>query len=115
MNDLGGKSYEPETPATSDERTLALLAQILGLFTCFIGPGIIWLVKKDQSDFIRRHCLQAIIWQVAIGVVANILGLITCGIGYVLYIVDILYVVIACIRANEGKVYEYPLVGGLLK
>ncbi|KUK94520.1 MAG: hypothetical protein XE06_0791 [Anaerolineaceae bacterium 46_22] len=43
---------------SSDEKLLAGLAYLLG----FIPAVIIWLLKKDQSPFIRFHALQAAIY-----------------------------------------------------
>ncbi len=47
---------------TADERTLAMLAELLQLFSWIIGPAIIFLVKRD-SKFVRFHALQAMLWQ----------------------------------------------------
>ena len=62
---------EPTHPApplgppgpTPDERTMAMLAELLQLFSWIIGPLIIFFVKRD-SPFVRFHALQAILWQV---------------------------------------------------
>jgi uncharacterized protein len=53
----------PETPSR-DECTMALLAHLLQVFTGFIGPLIIFLVKQD-SRFVKFHSLQALIWQLS--------------------------------------------------
>lgn len=49
-------------PVNSEERNLAMLAHILQIFTGFIGPLIIFLVKRD-SKFVRYHSLMALFWQ----------------------------------------------------
>jgi hypothetical protein len=41
-----------------DERTMAMLAELLQLFSWMIGPLILFLVKRD-SAFVRFHALQA--------------------------------------------------------
>ncbi len=51
-------------PPTPDERTLAMLAHILQTFSWFIGPLVIYLVKRN-SRFVAFHALQALIWQAA--------------------------------------------------
>jgi len=43
---------------SSDEKLLAGLAYLLG----FIPAVFIWLLKKDESSFIRFHALQAAIY-----------------------------------------------------
>lgn len=59
-------NWQPADPGvpTQDECTMALLAHLLQVFTGFIGPLIIFLVKKD-SKFVKYHSLQSLIWQAA--------------------------------------------------
>jgi hypothetical protein len=54
-----------------DDCTLALLAHVLQLITWWIGPLIIYLVKRE-SRFVSFHALQALIYQVLL-FVASIL------------------------------------------
>jgi uncharacterized membrane protein len=116
MNDLGGKSYAPETEATSDEKTMAIVAYILSLVCCFIGPLIILLIKKD-SHFVKMAAIQAIGFWVLAFVTSLILGIVTIFVGglgaYLVMIAQIIYVVVACLRASEGKIYEFPLSGSI--
>lgn len=41
---------------------MAMLAHLLQIFSWFIGPLVIFLMKKD-SLFVRFHALQALLWQ----------------------------------------------------
>jgi uncharacterized Tic20 family protein len=41
---------------------MAMLAELLQLFSWIVGPLIIFFVKRD-SLFVRFHALQAILWQ----------------------------------------------------
>jgi uncharacterized Tic20 family protein len=45
-----------------DERTMAFLAHLLQIFTGFMGPLVI-LVIKQNSPFVKFHALQALVWQ----------------------------------------------------
>ena len=47
---------------TQDEKTMALLAEILQIFTWWIGPLVIYLLKRE-SKFISFHAMQALLWQ----------------------------------------------------
>ena len=38
---------------------MAMLAYLLGVLTSFVGPLVLWLLKKDQSKFVAYHALQA--------------------------------------------------------
>jgi uncharacterized protein len=48
---------------TQDERTFALLAHVLGIFSGFIAPLVFFLVKRE-SKFVSFHALQALTWHV---------------------------------------------------
>jgi len=49
---------------TQDERTMALLVNVLAIFSSFLAPLIFYLVKKD-SRFVSFYSLQALIWHAA--------------------------------------------------
>jgi uncharacterized protein len=117
MNDLGGKSYAPAVEATSDEKTMAIVAYILSVLCCFIGPLVIFLIKKD-SHFVKVASLQAIGFWVLAFVASLLLSVVTFFVGgaggMLALLAMIVYVVIACIRASEGKIYEFPLSGPIV-
>jgi uncharacterized Tic20 family protein len=48
---------------TPDETTMAALAHLLQTMTWWIGPLIIFFVKRD-SKFVSFHALQALLWQI---------------------------------------------------
>ncbi len=58
---------------TQDEKTMAMLAHVLQIFTWWIGPLVIFIVKQD-SKFVRFHALQALLWQIAL-IVCWMLGM----------------------------------------
>lgn len=66
---------------TQDERSMAMLAHVLMIFTGFIGPLIIWLMRK-QSKYVSFHALQALWWQIlwAGVVVLLIMGFVVLGV-----------------------------------
>lgn len=134
---------EPETttPPTSDERTFAMLAHLLQLFGGFIGPLVIFFVKRD-SRFVAFHAIQALVWQVAyfilamIGVVAwlvlifstvamhsnsghssgpPVAILIFLPLIWLFFaggwIVTLILSVVYGIKANQGQWALYPIVG----
>jgi hypothetical protein len=58
----------PMSPAlpvpTQDERTMALLVNVLAMVSSFLAPLIFYLVKKD-SRFVSFYSLQVLIWHAA--------------------------------------------------
>jgi uncharacterized Tic20 family protein len=49
------------TAPTPDERSMAMLVHIIGVFTGFIGPLIFYFIKRD-SKFVSFHALQSLFW-----------------------------------------------------
>lgn len=61
-------------PPTQDERTMALLAEILQIFTWWIGPLVMYLAKRE-SKFVSFHAMQALLWQCAMMVLWMVCGM----------------------------------------
>jgi len=53
-----------------EDKTMAMLCHLLGILTAFLGPLIIWLVKKDQSPFVDDQGKEALNFQITL-VIAN--------------------------------------------
>ena len=69
---------------TSDERMFAMLSH----FSVFLGgillPIIFWAIKKDQSQFVRFHSLQAIFFHIAYFVILIVLVIVVVVIAMVM-------------------------------
>lgn len=100
---------------TQDEKTMAMIACILVIFTHWLGPLIIFLIKKDQSKFVAFHALQATI----LGAVASILTIATMftfGItALAAFIITVVFGIISALAANKGEWYEMPVIGKFAK
>ena len=90
---------------------------LLGLFLHFLGhllgPLIVWLVKRGDSPEIDAHGKESLNFQLSMLIydaIAGILCIILIGIPILvaLWIINTLLVIIASIRASEGKFYRYP-------
>jgi uncharacterized Tic20 family protein len=57
------ESAIPAPAPTKDEQTIAFLAQFLQIFTGFIAPLVIYLMKRE-SRFVSFHAMQALLWQI---------------------------------------------------
>jgi len=122
----GGQSIPgagPEQPGVaSDDKTMALLCHLLGIFTWFLGALIIWLIKKDQSRFIDHHGKEALNFQITVGIAYIAAGVITCltlGIGSpltaIVWVVNLVFCILATVAANNGQLYRYPISIRLVK
>ena len=100
---------------TSEEKTLGMLCHLLTIFTGFLGTLIIWLLKKDQSEFVDKQGKQALnfifsymIYYAAAGVLCIVLiGLLLLP---VLGIMQLVFAIMASVRAYSGEDWQYPLV-----
>lgn len=114
--ELGGS-----IPSTAEERTWGLFAHLSGLVATalstmgFIGPLIVWLVKKDQSAFVAYHGKEALNFQLNLLIYMLItlaITFATCGLTFPLPMAVGIYgmvmAIIAGIAANKGDLYRYP-------
>jgi uncharacterized protein len=79
-----------------------------------VGPLIVWLAKRQDSAEIDAHGKESINFQISMflwNIVAGILVLLVIGIPMLilLHVLNIIFVIVASIRASEGKLYRYPL------
>ena len=116
-NSYLGTDEAPVIPPTSDEKTMALLAHVLTFVFPILAPLIIYLVKKDESSFVAYHAKESLNFQITLLIVCFALAITIVGI-FVIWIALILayiLVIIATVRASEGKLYKYPFCIRLIK
>ncbi len=104
----------------SEENTMAMLCHLSALagfilpFGSILGPLVVWLVKKDEMSIVDRHGRDSINFQLTM-LIAYIVSfiLIFAVIGIILLPVVALFsfimVIVASIKAYEGKEFTYPL------
>lgn len=98
---------------TSDDKTMAILSHILCIVAGFLAPLIIYLIKKDNSPFATAHAKESLNFQLTM-LIAYIVSwvLVFLIIGFLLIfllaIANLVLVIIATIKASEGKFYKYP-------
>jgi uncharacterized membrane protein len=108
--------YDTFPELTQDDKTLAMLAYLLGIFTGFLGPLVLWVIKKDQSKFVAFHALQALFLHsvVVLGYILSSL-LVFVLIGFITYpaffVLGLVFSIVAGLAANRGEWYEIPIIG----
>jgi uncharacterized protein len=105
-----GIDAEPVISPTSDEKTLALLSHVLTFAAGFLAPLIIYLFKKDESSFVTWHAKESLNFQITIFIIIAVLFITVIGIllVWIVGICALVLVIIATIKASEGKLYKYP-------
>ena len=118
----------PAQPSV-EERNWAVGAHLSALVTfvgipSFVGPLVVWLMKKDESPFVGEHARQALnfnlsvlLYLIAASVASIVFLVATLGLGFlvlipVFLIVAVFLVVVliqASIAASRGESYSYPM------
>ena len=113
---------EPAQPQeiSQDSKNLAMLCHLLGLLTNFLGPLILWLMKKNDDAFVDEQGKEALNFQITIALAGIVGGATVCiVIGFILLaaaaIANIVFSIMACIAASKGKHYRYPVAIRLVK
>lgn len=120
-----------------DDRMWAMLSHLLvflgvpfPLVGAFVPPLVIYIVRREQSRFVAFHALQSLYFQAMmwlvymfIGAIGWVVAIATLGMGYLpvaafvgfIYFVSVLYIIWAGIKANNGDVFEYFIVGPIAR
>lgn len=120
------QTTETDGSVNKDERTWGMLCHLLALsgfiipFGSIIGPLIIWLIKKDEMNFVDDQGKESINFQLTMliaFIVSAILMLVAIGflLMVILAIFDVVVIIIASIKANDGIRYRYPYAIRFLK
>jgi uncharacterized membrane protein len=112
---------------TQDERVMAMVAYLLTFFFPFLGPLVVYLIKKDQSRFVAFHSLQALLLHLVGGVVGFLFwvsGIILaalhleilllpvgCIVMPALGLAVVVITLIGLVRSYSGQWYVAPVVG----
>jgi uncharacterized protein len=111
---------------TQDERTWGMLAHLTA-FSGFliplgniIAPLVVWLVKRDQSQFVADQGKEALNFNISVllaGAVCAALVFVLIGIllGVALFFYWLAMTIVAGIKASEGIRYRYPFTLRLIK
>ncbi|MHC4194977.1 MAG: DUF4870 domain-containing protein [Planctomycetota bacterium] len=79
-----------------------MLCHFLGIVG-ILGPLAVWVLVKDKHQFVYEQGKEALNFQLTVLICLAIL------------ILNVIFVVIAGVKANDGKPYRYPVAFRLLK
>ncbi len=102
----------PLPPQPTNDKTLCVLAHVLGLLTGFLGPLIILLASPNHE--VKRHARTALNWQISLiiyMIVSFVLMLILIGFLFIfaLMIMDLVFCIVGAVKASNGLFWKYPL------
>jgi uncharacterized Tic20 family protein len=110
----------PQALSHKEERQWAMFSHF-GTFAAFvipfgniIVPLVIWQIKKNESSYVVAHSKASLNFQISLmiySLAATLLVLIIIGIFLLigLFIFNLIVVIMAGVKANEGQYYRYPM------
>ncbi len=83
-------------------------------FGNIVAPLVLWALKKDEFEIVNVHGKEAINFQISITIyvlISVLLIFVIIGIPLLiaLGIFELIAIIIAAVKANEGKLFRYPL------
>ncbi|MFT7670874.1 MAG: putative Tic20 family protein [Planctomycetota bacterium] len=114
------------TTSDSASTNWALAAHLSGLLAYVTGlggilaPMVIWLIKKDEDEFVGRHALEAVNFQITVFIACVVsipLIFVIIGIPMILLVAlfQVVFSIIAALTAAQGSEYRYPWTLRLVK
>ena len=93
---------------------LAAFAGFLFPFGGIVGPLVCWLSKRDESTWINENGKASLNFQLsmllyivlAIPLIFIVIGIVIIGF---LAVLNIVFIVVASVRASKGEEFRYPL------
>jgi len=98
---------------TANDKNIAVLTHLGGIFFGFIPGLIVWLLKKDDNAYIGEQAREALNFQITMIIaymVAWILAFLLIGflLFPVLWIANLALCIVAATRVSKGEDYQYP-------
>lgn len=102
------------TDASANDKNLAVLTHLGGIFFSFVPGLIVWLLKKDDNPFLGEQAREALNFQITVLIgylLAWVLAFVLVGflLVPVIYVANLVLCLIAAVRTSKGESYQYPL------
>ena len=101
------------------DTTLAALSHASALVASFLGPLLFLILADDDDELVKRNAKNSLNFQLIIFVAMVVSGLLTAVlVGFLLLplvgLLDLVLVLIATLKANDGEVYSYPYTPSII-
>ncbi|WP_026908691.1 DUF4870 domain-containing protein [Paucisalibacillus globulus] len=105
---------------TEDDRLFAMLLYVLSLPFPVLGPLLIWLLRREHSEFVDFHgkeYFNFIISFTIYSIVSSILMIVLIGfiLIFVVGVAALVLTIIAAVKAYQGEAFRIPLVIRFIK
>ncbi len=97
----------------ANDKNIAVLTHIGGIFFSFIPALIVWLLKKDDSAYLGAQAREALNFQITMIIAYMAAGILAWVlIGFLLYpilwLANLVLCIMAAINVSKGEDYQYP-------
>lgn len=98
---------------SNDDKNIATITHLGGILFSALPAFIVWLLKKDDNEYIATQAREALNFQITVLLAQFIAGiLVWLLIGFVLipiiWLLNIVLCIIAAISTSKGETYRYP-------
>ena len=102
------------TDSVANDRNIAVLTHLGGIFFSFVPGLIVWLLKKDDSAYIGEQAREALNFQITVLIgymLAWVLALVLVGFLLLpaIYLANLILSLVAAVKASKGEDFRYPL------
>ena len=99
---------------SNDDKNIATVTHLGGTVFSFIPALIVWILKKDDSAYLNDQAKEALNFQITMLIAQFIAGiLVWVLIGFILipivWIINVVFCIIAAVSTSKGETYRYPL------
>jgi uncharacterized Tic20 family protein len=104
----------PQPMSDSDARLWAMLGQLGGIILGFLAPLIVMLVFGPRNAFVKKESTEALNFQITVLIgylISFVLTFVFIGIFlfFAVWILSIVFCIIAAVKNNQGIEYRYPI------
>ena len=112
---------DPPPSRPQNKRTWMVLCHASALIGFFVpwgghilAPLVVWLIKRGESPAVDEHGKESLNFQLSMliyNIIAGILVLVLIGFVLlpILHVLNVVFVILASLRASEGTLYRYPI------
>ena len=99
---------------SNDDKNIATVTHLAGTVFFFIPALIVWILKKDDSAYIADQAKEALNFQITVLIamfIAQALIWLLVGLALVplVWVINIVFCIIAAVATSKGETYRYPL------
>ncbi|AMM21078.1 hypothetical protein AX769_14210 [Frondihabitans sp. PAMC 28766] len=107
--------YNPQPLRPDQERLWATLTHVGGIFFGFLAPLVGYFVLRDRGPFIKEHTRVALNFQLTM-LIGHFLGVVLLAVPFLgnfvtfaVFVITIIFSIVAALAARRGQYYRYPL------